>query len=253
MNIQVRNASTLRNLDRLRSYVLRHPNEEKISVLIDPLTGEMSVPQNLQDFEFLIKKPRLDKVHHPEQARLFIHSAKSGVEFALLDEKDRERDLQQFSKGALLVVMETLKILNQLLGPSFHSAKELFAQMDFLEIEELGADIQMRPEWRASINRVEAEDLLEGFTVGTYLLREGDEATQEFEENLMKTNSHSFRLFVVTFVDDFERVSDRLLIQRSEGWAVYDDNPDLNAYTYRENLNYILAEVGAKVPISSNL
>ena len=251
MNIQVRNSSTLRNLTHLRSYVLKHPDEEKVSLLIDPMTGEMSLPQTLHDFEFLINKPRLEK-RHPEHARLAIHQGKTGMEFDLVDDLGEKRDLQQFSRGALMVITETLKVLNQLLGPHYHTAKELFSHLDSVEMEELGVSIRMRPEWRSIFSRAEAEEILEGFPVGTYLLREGDEETREFEENLMMTNGQPFRLFVVTFVDDYEKISDRLLIQRREGWAMYDDNPDLDAYLYRENLDYLLAEMGARIPISSN-
>ena len=97
-------------------------------------------------------------------------------------------------------------------------------------MEDLGSEIQRRPEWRSSIDRSEAEAILEYCPVGPYLLREGDVETREFEENLRSTNSHPFCLFVLTFVEDVEKISDRLLIRRREGWATYDDNPDLNAY-----------------------
>jgi len=249
MNIQVRNSSTLKNLDHLRNYVLKHPDQEKISILIDPVTGEMNLPQSLQDFEFLIKKPKMREKRHPEQAKLSIHPTQAGVEFDLVDNQDQKENLRRFSEEAFVVLTETLKILNQMLGPNYHSAKELFSHLDSVKMEDLGSEIQQRPEWRSSIDRSEAEAILEYRPVGTYLLREGDVETREFEENLRSTNAHPFCLFVLTFVEDVEKISDRLLIRRREGWATYDDNPDLNAYSYCRDLDRLLVDAGATIPV----
>ena len=236
----------MKNLNQLRSYVLKHPEQEKIVVLVDPHTGEMNVPQPIQEFEYQMPISQRKK-QHPEQVKLYIHQGKQGVQFELLDTDDRRANLKQCDAHALFVLNETLKVLNMLLGPLYQSAKELFSHLESVQME-LPNEIQMRREWHSTLSRMDAERLLENRPFGTYLLREGDAETREIEESLMSTNPQSFRCFVVTFVEDRDTIRDRLLIQQCEGWAFYDDEPNLTTYTYQKDLSDLLRTIGARWP-----
>lgn len=246
MNVIVRNRSTVENLNRLRRFVFKHPKEQKISILIDPLTGEISLPQPIQEFEIWTKQGR-NEGNGFEHVTLFMHSEQGKVMVELLDESDHATNLRQFATQAILVLEETLKIINQFLGPKYSSVPELFLHLDSVRME-LNDECQMRPEWHGTMQRKEAEQLLEGKPIGIYLLRQGDIETEQFEESLMHSNREPFRCYVVTFVGKNQKIVDRLLIQRSEGWALYDDDPDLNHYIYK-NLADLLQSMGLRIPM----
>jgi hypothetical protein len=113
---------------------------------------------------------------------------------------------------------------------------------------ELANEIQIRKEWIPLVTRLEAESLLQNRPIGTYLLREGDLETQEIEQNLIRSNPQPFHCYVATVVEEEGKISDWLLIQQREGWAIYDDDPDLNSYTYQKDLSHLLKSFGAKWP-----
>jgi hypothetical protein len=240
--VHVRDSSTLKNLQQLRGYILKHPEENKIALLIDPRTGEMQVPQPIQDLDLQIP---LKGKEHPESVKLLIHPGKQGIQFDLLDAADRKANTKKFHTHALIVLNETLNILNLILGPLYRSAQELFQHLDSVKME-LPNEIQVRREWHAELSRKEAEHLLKRRPVGTYLLREGDPETREIEGHL--PTQLPFRFFVVTFVEDLHKISDRLFIQHREGWAIYDDNPDLGSYRYQKDLTQLLRSIGARWP-----
>ncbi len=109
------------------------------------------------------------------------------------------------------------------------------------------------PGWCGFITRVEAEKRLMKSPVGTYLLREGDGITMCFTFHLEEENHAPLHSYVMTLVEEEEKISDLLILQTNRGWSLYRDNPDLQDpvdYSYYSSPRALIESLKkAKQPI----
>ena len=244
MDIIIQHPSTWYNLNRLRDYAASpHFNQKKISVLIDCLTGDIYIPQSINELESRIhgtKKERDTAIGECRHAQLEIQSASGKICFEL---STKELPLED---RAALVVKETLTILNQV-GERSHTAMETLRHcMRDIKLE-LPLEITTHSGWWGALNRSEAEKLLMKEDAGTFLLREGDEETKRLEWTLQKKNRFPVRCYVLTVVEDQRKIADKVLVQRASGWAFYNDNLSLSNCTFKD-LNSVTASCGGKRP-----
>ena len=113
---------------------------------------------------------------------------------------------------------------------------------------DLNVEITHHLAWRGNINRTEAETLLLQAPVGTYLLREGGIDTRKIESCLQKSYSFPLRCYVLTIVEQDRKISDHMLVHRSKGWAMFNDDVKLNDYTYT-TLQEVIKHLGGLHPL----
>lgn len=102
------------------------------------------------------------------------------------------------------------------------------------------------PGWAGSISRIEAENRLEGKSIGTFLLREGDILDQRILRALEKSNHEHLESCVLTVVGPEKKVTDYLVVHAPEGWTLYQDNPDLRdkeQYQFSPSLFLLLEKI----------
>ncbi len=101
--------------------------------------------------------------------------------------------------------------------------------------------IQEFPGWVGSLGRLDAERRLKNQSVGTYVLREGDEITFRATSHLL-LHSHPY---LMTVVEEGNKIADYLLLKTDKGWVLYHDDPDLQDqdYTYLESLSHLLSSL----------
>jgi hypothetical protein len=181
-----------------------------------------------------------------KQAELIVKQTGEGIVFEIDDRPDHELDLKELDERAQKVARQTLHLLNQ---QKAKSPREAFDRLRNAEIEVLAPEIQNQPAWRSDIlTRAQAEAWLKESPFGTFILRNGDDVTEEIEGRLHKVNRFPFHCYVMTKVEENQKIVDVLLIQRVNGWAIYNDEPDLTQYRY-QTLSSLLSQAGALMPL----
>jgi hypothetical protein len=109
-------------------------------------------------------------------------------------------------------------------------------------------NIKDLPGWKGSINHEDAEKLLLSKEPGTYLLRLEDPITESIKENLKKANDNDIECYVLTIVEEFDKIEDILLIKMKDKWLLFHDDPDLkdNFYHQFNSLKDILESLKTK-------
>ena len=245
MDIIIQHPATLDNLNRLKTFLFRHPEQHRITILIDT-EGQFDLMRPIREIEAqLIALPKYEKVKR--QAILIINGSSAGEKVLLFNESNRPFSMEHLTDHAKRVVCETLAVINQLKATD---QMTLLSRLGALHLE-MAAEIELRPGWMGTLSRQDAEKMLEKQNIGTYLLREGDVETQELEDNIHRSNPQPFRCYVLTLVEANQKISDVLLVQRREGWTVYNDDPKLSDYQYYKDLGKLISSVGALHPIFS--
>ena len=105
--------------------------------------------------------------------------------------------------------------------------------------------IESFPGWEGPINRLQAEKLLQGQPVGSYVLRNGDEETEAVAVQLSSSNHIPIQSYLCTVVESGNRICDILILESPKGWTIYRDNPDLfdTEYVYFSTPNKLLAHI----------
>jgi hypothetical protein len=159
------------------------------------------------------------------------------------------------------VASETLDILNckaeEVKGqfPDMLVEEAVLLDLSSIHLSSAKDRISDLPGWLGSVSRVDAEQMLNGKPVGTYLLREGDELTLAIAFHFEEENHLHIHPYLVTVVENEGKISDILLLQTSKGWILYFDDPNLNdlvLYEYYPTVQAILHHINhtAKHPLS---
>jgi hypothetical protein len=105
-------------------------------------------------------------------------------------------------------------------------------------------NIEQCPGWDGRIDRIAAEQLLQGKRIGSYLLRKSDEIADAIVSQLSATNHLAIKSYLCTVVESQNKIADVLILHNpKKGWTVYQDNPDLSdsAYRYYSSAKDLLA------------
>lgn len=89
------------------------------------------------------------------------------------------------------------------------------------------------PGWVGRVSRIEAEMKLDKQPVGTFVLRDGDELDSRITRALAKENHETLQSCILTVVEPYQKISERLALHTAQGWVFYQDNPDLHDSQYR--------------------
>lgn len=181
------------------------------------------------------------QVHPKEEAGVF--------EVVAVDEKGTF-DISQLGKEAYSLLAETFRVLNQLAYDPQHR-KDLFwvlrqiAILDFVISEEEEGERNLIHDAWYSVDRIEAEKLLSGTEVGTYLFRK-DEYAKDLEDTLNQTFPYPVTCITLTYCDENEKISEKTLVYAEGTWRFYDDDTTLSGQSY-ENVKALLATQGKKL------
>lgn len=271
MRLEISRREVLNNLIRFKDSLLEKTpkkdakGERVYKVLLNRRTGDMRFPQKIKSLEYHIakKKGKGEAPNDWKEGRIVVSrkNAESPAHFELRDAKNQKLEPIDVDPLAWRVIRETLEVLNErareVLGFEYGMLPEEAVLNDLSSIH-LSIPIEQiedLPAWMGGLNREEAEARLEGKAEGTYLLREGDELTRAIGFHFSEENHVSVHPFLVTVVEEEEKISDILMIKTSRGWILYHDDPNLNdlmLYKYESSPQALLKELGkiAKEPIS---
>lgn len=262
MRPEITRREVLNNLIRFKDSLLeklpkKHSGGERVyKVLLNRKTGEMRFPQKIKSLEYQVAK-RKGKLQAPndwKEARIVVKD-----HFELRNGQNHPLEPTEVDPPARRVIRETLEVLNSraqaVQGIKLLEEEVLqdLSSIDFaVEVER----IEDLPAWVGSLNREEAEKRLEGKAEGTYLIREGDPITRAIGFHFAEENHLLVHPFLLTVVEDEEKISDILIIQTSKGWTQYQDDPNLNdtmLYQYEATPDALLRGLMQiiKEPISS--
>lgn len=247
MSYEVSRREVLNNLTRFKSilselYEGKGPmgaEERRYKALLNVKTGDIRFAQKISALEPHIN-PKIAKKEAVEDWKeiYLIVRENDGKPFEIRDRKNRFLKPSDMESLAWKVASETLEILNL-------KGKEVKARANWILFEEAVlqdlSNIQITPQrdrieelpgWMGSLDRIDAEKILTRKPVGTYLLREGDELTMASTFHFAEENLISVHPYLLTVVEEEEKIADILFLQTNKGWVIYHDDPDLKDPSY---------------------
>lgn len=234
------NLSELREKqERDREDKEEHKGEKKrkYKVLLNRKTGDMRFIQKISVIEEKIaeREYREESLEDFKEIQIIVNDrSDEAPQFEVLDNEEKSLNPHDIDPIAFRVTSETIELLNKKAEEEVHLPKEFLLEEEVLrdlssiQVELESEQIQHLPGWVGAIDRIEAEKLLETKEIGTYLLRAGDEITEQSAFHLDKESHLSLHPYILTVVQDQSKISDLLLLQTDKGWTVYHDDPNLN-------------------------
>lgn len=226
--IKVDHNQVLSNLHRFQSFlaeqsIYRDQRKERIYPMwVDLQTGVI-------DFK---KKDDLP-ISTQKELKLIVQESKDGMAHFNI-----EGDLSSLNLRVQAVAEETIKTLNLLALVLFRTLPEEQAIKDLshVHLQPWDDQIEKFPGWHSVLQRVDAEKLLQGKPIGTYLIRSGDPIT----EMLIEQYPPELTGYILTVVEENEKISDYLILKTTKGWALHRDESDLRNYTYLPTFQALL-------------
>ncbi len=276
MGLEISRREVLNNLIRFKDSLLDRRDERSeqlprgrrsYKVLLNCKTGDMRFAKKISSLEHHISRSR--KVGRGEtpgdwKEIQIIVSQETPAEvahFEVLDAKNRSLNPADIEPLAWKIASETLDILNQKAEQVKGENKDLLPEevvlkdLSSIHISVSKDRIEDLPGWMESLSRIEAEQMLQGKPVGTYLLREGDELTVSISFHVAEENLLQIRPYLLTVVEQEGKVSDILLLQTGKGWTLYQDDPNLKdpvLYKYFSSPQGLLRQISgiARFPLN---
>lgn len=145
------------------------------------------------------------------------------------DEDLKEEDLEPLAKR---VAHETLQVLNQKgeeIKKRPRTGRLENAVLDDLSSlhEEHKGPIEESEAWMGHISRQDVEVLLIGKSPGTFLFRKGDATTDAIEKRLSEEEGKPLHCYVLTLVEENDKFTDFLILEKEGCWMIYHDIPEL--------------------------
>lgn len=270
MKIEISRREVLNNLIRFKDSLADRIGEKSLTferiykVLLNRKTGDMRFPQKIKSLEYHIarKKGKGEAAGDWKEARILVSRKIPGdpAFFEIRDAKDQKLEPTDMEPLAWRVIRETIEVLceraKQVVGFEYGMLPEeaVLSDLSSIHLSIPIEHIEDLPAWMGALDREHAERRLEGQAKGTYLLREGDHLTQAIGFHFAEENHLSVDLFVLTVVEEEEKISDILVIKTGKGWTLYQDDPNLNdsiLYKYENTPQSLLRQIDrlAKNPI----
>lgn len=208
-------------------------------VLLNCKTGDMRFAKKISALEHHIARSRKEgRGESPgdwKEIQMIVSQATPAeiAHFEVLDAKNHSLNPSELEPLAWKVASETLDLLNQkaqfIKGEEKNLLPEVAVLKDLSSIHiSVSKDkIEDLPGWMQSLNREDAEAMLEGKPIGTYLLREGDEMTVSISFHASEENDLPIHPYLLTVVEAEGKISDILLLRTGKGWTLYHDDPNL--------------------------
>ena len=209
---------------------LRELAKKTLNVYINCTTGELAFEINDSPKQW---KPVLLKWDEKGAAALEVEEAQEEKGFYC-------GDLQP---EAMRRLADTIHTLNRLAFYPKHKTRphDAIAALEIVQSEGFSVIEQA---WH-DVNREEAERLLTGQRVGTYLFRRGEFA-QLLERNLRQISPEPLRLITLTFNEWDGKISERIIVCKDREWFFYDDDPSLKTVCYL-TLEVLLETMGKRL------
>lgn len=145
-------------------------------------------------------------------------------------------DCDQLAPDAYCLLSKTLHILNQLSYDPKQGKNPIWVlrqltNLDFeMTEEEEGRRSLIYEAWH-NVNRLQAEHLLSGMPIGTYLFRK-DEFSKNLEERLNEDFSVPILCITLTYSEWNKKISEKTLVFKDEMWLFYNNDPELAGLSY---------------------
>lgn len=234
----------------------RRKEGRSYKVLLNRKTGDMRFAQRISSLEHHIARKGAKK-ETPEdwkEIQIIVHqkNPKEAAHFEVRDAQNRVIKPAEIEPLAWRVASETLDVLNlkaeQVKGqlPGMLPEEAALNDLSSLHITSAKERIEDMPGWMGGISRTEAEEMLDGKPLGTYLLREGDELTIAITFHFEEENHLRIHPYIATVIEKEGKISDILLLQTNKGWILYFDDPNLNdqvIYEYYPSANAIMNHI----------
>ncbi len=212
--------------------------ERVYKVLLNRKTGDMRFAQKISALEHHISRKGSKKGEAAEdwkEIHLIVHqkNPKEIAHFEVKDPQNHSLKPSDIDPLAWRIASETLTILNEK-AKEVHGTHEkmlpeeaVLQDLSSIHLKTQQGRIEDLLGWKGSIGRKDAEHFLTGKPPGTYLLREGDEITVSFSFHFSQENILSIHPYILTVVENEEKIADILLLQTNKGWILYHDDPNL--------------------------
>ena len=264
MRIPISRREVLNNLIRFKDNLLIkkekdwEPFRDKrvYIALLNKHTGDIRFAQSI---EILHRQPSasVEKGNPADWQEIHLIAENEGqtVHFRMTGPQGNSLKPTELDPLAVRILFETLDVLNQL-ATLYHPIPEkelpedtVLQDLSNIHISAVQPSIQMMPGWAGGVDRIEAERKLQDLPQGSYLIRMADGPVQGLVQSLALANKTFIKLYVVTFVADEERMSERLLIETEWGWTVCRDDSDLASpvYHYYASLNSLLQSLSDQI------
>ena len=259
--IKIVSAEAFKNLSRFKESLSclsekerANSNQRSYQVLLNCKTGEMNFPQKISSFEVSHRAERRTtgggKTENWKPVSLIVvQHSDGGVSFEVNDQHPQVGNLEPLARR---ISNETLSVLNQFGKEISSSAPQGLAEervlvraLTSVQRSLEGESAEQLPGWVGRIDRLEAEEILQGKPVGTFLIRKGEDVVQLSADALSRSNREPVQLSVLTFVEQGKKISERLILQTPDGWALYTDDPQLREYTFYPSAQELLKAIQA--------
>ena len=268
MVIQITRREVLNNLIRFKDNLLEKESEtvskkRVYTGLLNRHTGEIrfaqqvAMPQEKISQAFNIQGIQ-GKAADWMEIDLVAEDTQKTVRFHLTGPKGSSLKPTEIDPLAVRILFETLEVLNRLASHYLAISetlpeKAVLQHLSDLHIAPAHESIESMQGWSGRLSRIAAEKKLDGSPVGTYLLRHEDDYTEPVANAFSQANKMPVKIYVVTFVEENSKISERLLIQTQWGWTIARDVSDLSSplYEYHPTLSALLSSLGdqCKTPI----
>ncbi len=242
MAIQVSRQEVLNNLIRFKENLLSK-RETKIEPLFPKRIYTAEINRSTGEIRFAEKV----ETRGWQEIHFVVEDKQQTVHFHVTGPKDLALKPTDLDPLAVRILFETLDALNELASQYRPSAetppeKEVLQHIAALHVAPAQESIESMQGWSGPLSRLEAEKILFGRPIGTYLLREGDWG-DVVAKAFAETNKMPMKGYILTFVEGEDKISDRLLLQTPWGWTIACDNSDLSSpvYEYHQSLNALLS------------
>ncbi len=210
--------------------------KRKYKVLLNRKTGDMRFARNISYLEEHIAKKGAshESLKDFTEVQIIVTEKRRGpIRFDVVDAHEQVLG-SNIDPLAKRVAAETIRFLNQKIdkvqgmSASILPEEAVLKELANVRVIQDASVMANLPGWVGAVGRLDAEQLLESQSVGTYILREGDEITISISFHLTEANQLSVHPYVLTVVEEEDKISDFLLLQTEKGWCHYNDDPNLN-------------------------
>ncbi len=241
----------------------REEKKRKYRVLLNRKTGDMRFAQKITAIEKHIASKGQEKIEDWKEVRIVAHQEgpKEKTEFEVVDAEGQNLRPADLEPLAWKIASETIEILNQKVKEAKGAPREMLAEeaaladLSSIHLAQAKEQVEGVAGWMGSLSRIDAEKILERRQVGTYLIRQGDEITVSIAFHFSEENVLPIHPYLLTVVEEEEKISDILLLQTAKGWTFYHDDPNLadaKLYHYYPSLSSLLQSIKkvARYPLS---
>lgn len=234
----------LNNLTHFRDHLTQSHGEQArvfpertYKALLNRKTGALRFTQKITHLEHrMAPKGNKREVIEDWKPILIVVHQKTAADLARFEVSDSHHHAlkpSELETMAWKVASATIDILNTKAkeqrgqNPNMLPEEAILQDLSAIRLPSQKDQIENLVGWMGSLSRIDAEKILTGKPVGTYLLREGDDITVSIAFHLTEENFISIRPYLLTVVEKDEKISDVLLLQTDKGWTLYEDDPNL--------------------------